>query len=153
MRTASIQSLGRVLWRQRRPRRPLPATEARSRRERRRGSLDSARAQGCRFFPLVAFSTLCVAILMGLVQPAAADSSISFSWSPNAAAEHVAGYRFYFATHSGPPYDGKGANQGDSPIKISGNSLVLEEDEDHHKSYHFKISGLPPCATIYVRLV
>lgn len=153
MKTASLQFLERGRGLHPFSRSTLPTTKARSRLEPWAGSLNGARPHRSRFVSHIAFLALCVAILMGLAtRPADADSSISFSWSPNAAAQHVTGYRFYYATHTGPPYDGKGADQGDSPIEISGSKLVLEEDEDHHKSYHFKISGLPPCATIYVAM-
>ena len=45
-------------------------------------------------------------------------AEITLNWDANAEPD-LAGYRIYYRKGStGPPYDGKGANEGDSPISI-----------------------------------
>ena len=43
---------------------------------------------------------------------------VSLSWDPNTDS-NLAGYKIYYKSGSfGPPYDGTGANEGDSPIDV-----------------------------------
>ena len=51
--------------------------------------------------------------------PCDAVVDLTFQWSPNPDSDEVAGYKIYYkAGLSGPPYNGRGAIEGDSPITI-----------------------------------
>lgn len=78
---------------------------------------------------------------------ARAGSTIKLAWSPNAE-PNITGYKLYYATHTGAPYDGIGAEQGPSPIDMPLSTLPVDADG----SYTFTLSGLTPCTTIYLAL-
>lgn len=62
---------------------------------------------------------IAAALFIAFPVPALADSgSVTLGWDPNT--EHdLAGYRIYYKTGSGGvPYNGKGLDQGDSPILL-----------------------------------
>lgn len=58
------------------------------------------------------------------------NSSTTLMWNPIPSTLTGYGYKVYYATHSGPPYDGTGAVQGNSPINV-GNVIA------------YSLTGLP----------
>ena len=73
--------------------------------------------------------------------PAQANS-ITLAWNPNDPAEQVRQYRLYYKIgYSGPPFNGTGLDQGDSPIIIRVNDLADENNPT------VVLSGLSPFAT------
>jgi len=67
----------------------------------------------------------------------AQTNSITLTWDPNDPAEQVTEYRLYYKTGtSGPPYNGVGLDQGDSPITIRVDDLVDENNPE------FNLTGL-----------
>jgi hypothetical protein len=77
-----------------------------------------------------------VAILFLVLLSGAAAADLTLRWDPNLE-EDLAGYKFYYKEKSyGEPYDGKGADQGDSPIIIPLTSLADPENPQ------FQITGL-----------
>ncbi len=62
---------------------------------------------------------------------------LTFQWSPNPESDQVVGYKIYYKTgFSGPPYVGKDAIEGDSPITIT------EQELGHPLYPEFTIRGL-----------
>ena len=56
-------------------------------------------------------------------------NDITVTWDPNDPSEQVSEYRLYYKTDtSGPPYNGTGLYQGDSPIIILVNNLADEDN-------------------------
>ena len=77
-----------------------------------------------------------VAILLLVLPSGAAAAEITLRWDPNQE-EDLAGYKIYYKDKSyGEPYDGKGADQGDSPIRVP---LPLLADPENPQ---FRITGL-----------
>ena len=64
-------------------------------------------------------SLLSAAVMLFMVLPSgAAAADITLGWDPNQE-EDLAGYKIYYKEKSyGEPYDGEGADQGDSPIIV-----------------------------------
>jgi len=63
----------------------------------------------------------------------AQKNSITLTWDPNDPAELVTEYRLYYKTGtSGPPYNGTGLDQGDSPITIRVDDLVDENNPEFY---------------------
>jgi hypothetical protein len=58
------------------------------------------------------------------------SSSITLTWNPIPSTLTGYAYKVYYATHTGPPYDGTGAAQGNSPIDV-GNVIA------------YSLTGLP----------
>jgi len=53
------------------------------------------------------------------------DQKINLSWNPNQESD-LAGYKVYYDTDSGEPYNGTGATQGNSPVDVgNANSFTL----------------------------
>ena len=68
---------------------------------------------------------------------------VTLAWDPNTE-ENLAGYRIYYKTSTpGAPYDGAGANEGDSPIDVP---LALLTDEDNPE---YTVTGLSDTKTYY----
>ncbi len=63
-------------------------------------------------------------------------TSITLNWSPNPESD-LAGYKVYYDTISGFPYNGTGANEGDSPIDVENVTS-------------FTLTGLTPGTTYYL---
>ena len=82
-------------------------------------------------------SLLSAAIILLLILPLCADTAeVTLRWDPNQE-EDLAGYKIYYKEKSyGEPYDGKGAFQGNSPIKVPLISLADPENPQ------FKITAL-----------
>jgi len=70
-------------------------------------------------------------------------AQVTLAWDPNTEV-HLAGYRIYYKTSTpGAPYDGTGANEGDSPIDVP---LALLTDEDNPE---YTVTGLSDTKTYY----
>src|SRR6185503_12942912 len=69
------------------------------------------------------------------LQVTAATNSLTLNWTANPESDRV-GYKVYYSTTAGPPYNGTGATQGASPIDV-GNVT------------NFTLTGLAP-GTYYI---
>jgi hypothetical protein len=69
--------------------------------------------------PLVGFlSFVSLTLILGLFSTLAYCSEVTLAWDPNTEPE-LAGYKVYYKTKSsGPPYNGTGPPEGDSPIDV-----------------------------------
>jgi hypothetical protein len=64
------------------------------------------------------FSFLTLALILALFATPAHSADVTLAWDPNSEPD-LAGYKLYYKTESsGPPYDGTGAIEGDSPIDV-----------------------------------
>jgi len=82
------------------------------------------------------FQLLAAAMCLFLFPASLIAADLSIAWDPNQE-EDLAGYKIYYKDKSyGEPYDGKGAVQGNSPIKVPLTSLADPENPQ------FKITGL-----------
>ncbi len=61
--------------------------------------------------------------------------TVTLQWNANTESDR-AGYKIYYNTKSGPPYEGKGAIEGDSPIDVK-----IADVEDNGKA-KFTVTGL-----------
>jgi len=59
----------------------------------------------------------CAAAVMLLTEAEARAAEVDLAWDANTDPT-IVGYKLYYATHAGAPYDGTGANEGPSPIDI-----------------------------------
>jgi len=70
-------------------------------------------------------------------------SSVELTWNANLEPD-VAGYKVYYDTDTGAPYEGKGAKEGDSPIdvkKVTSYTLFSDPDAgDSHKASQWQIT-------------
>ncbi|MDP1884760.1 MAG: hypothetical protein Q8L10_05385, partial [Candidatus Moranbacteria bacterium] len=57
-----------------------------------------------------------IAVLLAILATPYAATGMTFVWSPNDPIENVTGYKIYYGPSPSPPYDGVGADQGNSPI-------------------------------------
>jgi PKD repeat protein len=78
---------------------------------------------------------------------------VTVAWDANTE-PHLSGYKIYYKTGSpGPPYDGVGATQGDSPIVIeldpNGDGDTSDGDLSDPASPEFTIDGLSDTETTY----
>ncbi|MHB8790631.1 MAG: Ig-like domain-containing protein, partial [Desulfobulbaceae bacterium] len=95
------------------------------------------------YFALTAYrgedeSVYSTEIVLSAETPPAVGRDVSFAWTANP--ETVDGYKLYYKTgSSGPPYDGTGATEGDSPI-LTGNVTT------------FTLHGLSDTETYYFTL-
>lgn len=63
---------------------------------------------------------------------------VTLAWDANRE-PNLAGYSIYYGMDSGPPYEGQGASEGDSPVDV-----FLDEDEDPHPDrVQFTLHDLP----------
>jgi len=70
-------------------------------------------------------------------------AQVTLAWDPNTEV-HLAGYRIYYKMSTpGAPYDGAGANEGDSPIDVP---LALLTDKDYPE---YRLTGLSDTKTYY----
>jgi len=98
---------------------------------------------------LIPYSFLLLAALF-IILPfsggAAYAMDINLAWAANSEAD-LAGYKIYYKTGiSGPPYNGEGASEGDSPI-----SVAVEELKNPN-SPQYIIHGLSDTETVYLTL-
>jgi hypothetical protein len=68
-----------------------------------------------------------LAVLLGYIEAAQA-LDVTLAWDPNSESD-LAGYKIYYATSSGGPYNGTGSTSGSSPIIVPLNSLVASSPE------------------------
>lgn len=75
------------------------------------------------------------AILLLLLHPGPgwAEGKATFAWTPNPAQEQVSGYNLYYKVAGSAEWDGADADQGASPIVITGGDANM-----------FTITGLDP---------
>jgi hypothetical protein len=68
---------------------------------------------------LIAFlSFLTLTLILALFATLAHSAVVTLAWDPNTEPD-LAGYRVYYKeVSSGPPYNGTGATEGDSPIDV-----------------------------------
>ena len=77
---------------------------------------------------------------------AAYAMDITLVWDANSEV-NLAGYRIYYKTgKSGPPYDGEGASEGDSPMSVA------VEEFNNPSSPQYTIHGLSDTETVYLTL-
>ena len=97
------------------------------------------------FLKCLPFLTLFLIIAV----PPCCAVDLTFQWSPNPESDEVAGYKIYYKTgHSGPPYNGVGAIEGDSPITITDRDIFHPlypectiRDLADDKALHFVITA------------
>ena len=100
------------------------------------GALGSGR-KGGEMRSLWTFAVACAAIIFcsaKLVFP----MDVTLAWDANTESD-IAGYKIYYDTDSGPPYDGTGADLGDSPIDVP---LSMDEDPDP-STFQYTLLNLP----------
>ena len=70
----------------------------------------------CTLFGLLSFVTS--ALILAFSATFAHSAEVTLAWDPNTA-QDLAGYKIYYKTeYSGPPYNGTGVTEGDSPIDV-----------------------------------
>jgi hypothetical protein len=63
-------------------------------------------------------SSLTLSLILALFATPVHSTDVTLAWDPNSEPD-LAGYKLYYKTESsGPPYDGTGAIEGDSPIDV-----------------------------------
>ena len=79
----------------------------------------------------------CVIVLIHSLRPSYA-LDVTLAWDANTE-PNLAGYMVYYGPESGDPYDGQGAQEGDSPV-----DMALDQDEDPDPSVvQFTLRNLP----------
>jgi PKD repeat protein len=85
-------------------------------------------------------------IILAFSVEAAYSMDVTLAWDDNSEA-NLAGYKIYYKTgKSGPPYDGMGASEGDSPINVAVDEL------NNPISPQYSIHGLSDSETVYLTL-
>jgi hypothetical protein len=74
----------------------------------------------------------------------ALDNRINLTWAANTSDCDLYGYRIYYGTTPGGPYDGIGALEGDSPVE------VLREEVTSGDQCSFTLNGLQECQGYFV---
>ena len=88
--------------------------------------------------------TFLVVLAISVATVSAQTDGITLAWDPNDTSEQVTEYRLYYKTGpSGPPYNGVGLNQGDSPIIIPVADLADENSPE------IDLTGLIPGVAYY----
>ena len=87
-----------------------------------------------------------VVALASVFSSTAQAATATFSWSANPDGDGVVGYKLYYDTDSGQPYEGTQANEGPSPIDIPVSSLTDPSTPE------VTITGLPSCTHFYFAL-
>jgi hypothetical protein len=82
----------------------------------------------------------CLLVLVGL--PASVWAmSVSLAWDPSPS-DNISGYKLYYKPeYSGPPYDGRGAHEGDSPIDIGDVTSYTISGLDGNQTYYFVVTA------------
>ena len=67
---------------------------------------------------------------------------VDFSWTANP--EPVTGYKLYYKTglNSGPPYDGTGLPEGNSPISVGNVTAFTVTNLSPSQTYHFALQAV-----------
>ncbi len=79
---------------------------------------------------------------LGCVATSATARDISFAWAANQ--EQIDGYKLYYDTDTtGAPYEGTGAQEGNSPVTISGqqHTQATLHDLSDTATYHFTLTA------------
>jgi hypothetical protein len=87
--------------------------------------------------------SIALAVAVGLIPALGHAAELTLSWDPNAPEEKVTGYKVYYGTHAGPPYEGVNAEEGASPIDIPLVSLA----DPNQPSYTLR--GLDTCQEFF----
>jgi len=66
-------------------------------------------------------------------------SSVQLTWKPPE--PDVAGYKLYYDTDAGPPYEGKGVKEGDSPIDVKQATSYTLSGLQTNATYYFAVSA------------
>ena len=86
---------------------------------------------------------LCYSLLAAVFIATSAEArDISFAWAANQ--EQVDGYKLYYDTDTaGTPYEGTGAQEGDSPVTITGqqSTQATLHDLSNTTTYHFTLTA------------
>lgn len=82
---------------------------------------------------------LCLAMLLGPIQSQAKD--VTFEWTANS--EPVTGYKLFYKVgeNSGSPYEGVGANEGNSPILVGNSTSYTVTGLADDETYHFVLTA------------
>lgn len=88
-----------------------------------------------RIFKLAALATVVVYPFFGL----AYAIDVTLMWDANTE-PNLAGYRIYYDTNPGHPYEGYGAQEGASPIEID---LYNDDENPDPEVVEYTIDGLP----------
>lgn len=100
----------------------------------------------CIFIPQGSLLLAALFIILAFSGGVAYAMDITLAWDANLEPD-LAGYKIYYKTGtSGPPYDGEGASEGDSPI-----SLAVDEFNNPN-SLQYTIHGLSDSETVYLTL-
>ena len=68
--------------------------------------------------------SIALVVAVGLIPALGHAAELTLSWDPNAPEEKVTGYKIYYGSHAGPPYEGVAAVEGASPIDVPLASLA-----------------------------
>jgi len=103
--------------------------------------------------PIRSILTVIFLLVIAAATVSAQTDSITLIWEPNTE-PNLAGYNLYYKKDtSGPPYDGIGLDQGDSPITIYLSDRI---DENNHLSDdnnpEFELTGMVDYVTYFMTL-
>jgi len=84
---------------------------------------------------------LTLTLILALVATPAHSADVTLAWDPNSEPD-LAGYKVYYKTgSSGPPYDGTGATEGDSPIDVGNVTEFTLHDLTDGVTYFFVVTA------------
>ena len=77
-----------------------------------------------------------------LLPPFSSARDVDFSWTANP--EPITGYKLYYkiGPDSGPPYDGTGLPEGDSPIFVGKVTAFAVTGLSPSETYHFALTSI-----------
>lgn len=83
-------------------------------------------------------------VIVFLLVSTAFAMDVTLQWDANTEPD-LAGYKIYYDTDSGHPYEGTGATEGNSPV-----TMTLSQDENSDTNLvEFTVHGLPDAGTKY----
>jgi hypothetical protein len=92
--------------------------------------------------PRVGFlSFISLTLILGLFSTPAHSAEVTLAWDPNTEPQ-LAGYKVYYKSgSSGPPYDGTGPSEGDSPIDVGDVAEFRLHGLTNGVSYFFAVTA------------